>query len=640
MNRYITTCLLLISLFISPAYAQQDSLAAGKIPAALLNGANAVLRYTATDIDIITPTDIFVTYDYTITVLNEKGSHYAEIDQRYDKLISVRSIEGTLYDKNGLEISTLKKKMIKDFMGSTSAFFDDERSKKFQFTTTEYPYTCNYTIVRHYLTSFNLPSWIPQIGPDVSVEHATVTVTYPAQMAMQHKEYRTNNKPVLTTDGGRKHLTLNVNSIPAFKMPDELTPIEIFYAPAMVFLPQKVTVGEFSGEISTWNKFGAFVYDLNSERDDLDQTTVAYVHKLTDTCASAAAKVRVLYEYLQQNTRYVNISLGIGGWQVHNASFVAGNGYGDCKDLSNYMKAMLNVVGVPSYMALIYGGEHYARRLDDSFPFQVFNHAILCVPGVNDTTWLDCTSKTDVSSYLSDFTNNRKALLLTPTGGYVVKTPKYDHSLSKIARCARININEKDEFTGSLNTYHSGSYWAAARRVLDNGKESNDKYYSSKFAMSTYTVNNYNFTSGEDNGIPNIREHIDLSGSGFVSHGGNRLFISPRVFSFFVANPNNYEDNKEAFETAFDGDCDDTTIINLTGTYEAERLPAEINIELPSGNYHAKTTFEDGHIIKIIVHCTEISGVYPGTIYADYKKLSKAIKLNQAYDKIILKKKN
>jgi hypothetical protein len=277
--------------------------------------------------------------------------------------------------------------------------------------------------------------------------------------------------------------------------------------------------------------------------------------------------------------------------------------------------------------------------MDDDFPYQVFNHAILCVPGINDTTWLDCTSKTHSPTYLSDFTNKRKALLLTPSGGYVVHTPKYHHQLSKMARCAKINIMENDEFTGAVNTFNSGSYWEDVRKVLDNGKESNDKYYNNRFAISTYTVGKYNFTTAQDNGIPNIREHIELAGSGFISRGGNRLFISPRVFSFGVTNPDNYDDNKDAFETWFDGECDDTTIINLSGTYEAEKLPAEIDIELPSGSYNAKTTFEDGHTIKIIVHCTEVSGVYPGTLYSEYKKLSKAVKLNHAYDKIILKKK-
>ena len=61
------------------------------------------------------------------------------------------------------------------------------------------------------------------------------------------------------------------------------------------------------------------------------------------------------------------------------ATFVDEKKYGDCKALSNYMRALLKAVDIPSYYALIRAGEN-EEPADFDFPHNNFNHAILCVP--------------------------------------------------------------------------------------------------------------------------------------------------------------------------------------------------------------------------------------------------------------------
>lgn len=109
------------------------------------------------------------------------------------------------------------------------------------------------------------------------------------------------------------------------------------------------------------------------------------IKELVKDATNDREKVKILYDYLGQSTRYVSIQLGIGGYQPLFASEVFKTGFGDCKALSNYLKAMLSVVGIPSYYAGI-KADGTEKRLYPDFPnFNQMNHVILQVPLAADT---------------------------------------------------------------------------------------------------------------------------------------------------------------------------------------------------------------------------------------------------------------
>ena len=82
-----------------------------------------------------------------------------------------------------------------------------------------------------------------------------------------------------------------------------------------------------------------------------------------------------------QKIRYVSISTNLsrgGGYVPHTADAVLKAAYGDCKDKSNLLRAMLKSAGVDSYMVSIYSGN--PRFTQEEFPSpSQFNHAILAI---------------------------------------------------------------------------------------------------------------------------------------------------------------------------------------------------------------------------------------------------------------------
>jgi transglutaminase-like putative cysteine protease len=109
----------------------------------------------------------------------------------------------------------------------------------------------------------------------------------------------------------------------------------------VLFAPAAFEIQGYKGEMNSWQEFGKFQYILNSKRDELPANIIQQVNELTAGASDNAEKVKLLYAFLQKNTRYISVQLGLGGWQPIEASRVAQTGYGDCKALTNYMHSLL-----------------------------------------------------------------------------------------------------------------------------------------------------------------------------------------------------------------------------------------------------------------------------------------------------------
>ncbi len=67
---------------------------------------------------------------------------------------------------------------------------------------------------------------------------------------------------------------------------------------------------------------GRFCGSLYEGRGQLPEEARRTVHELVSGLSDDREKIKVLYRFLQQNTHYVGIELGIGGWQPYDASYV------------------------------------------------------------------------------------------------------------------------------------------------------------------------------------------------------------------------------------------------------------------------------------------------------------------------------
>ncbi len=160
--------------------------------------------------------------------------------------------------------------------------------------------------------------------------------------------------------------------------------------PRVYFAPSAFKYDKSEGDMSNWQKYGEWQYRLLDGRDLLTEPFRAKLHELTAHCTTDRDKVKAIYDYLAKTTRYVSIQLGIGGLQPIAAADVCRTGFGDCKGLSNYTRAMLKELGIASTYTVI--STTNERLLPDFSSANQMNHVILQVPLPQDTLWLECTN--------------------------------------------------------------------------------------------------------------------------------------------------------------------------------------------------------------------------------------------------------
>ena len=122
------------------------------------------------------------------------------------------------------------------------------------------------------------------------------------------------------------------------------------------------------------------------------------------------AKAQALYYWVSHNIRYVSLSFGVGRYQPHAAAEVFSNRYGDCKDKTTLLEAMLEAEGLHAHAVL-------ANSIVDVDPYVPnplqFDHAYTFLQIAGKDIWLDSTLGVGPFGYLLPQLRGKEALVVS-----------------------------------------------------------------------------------------------------------------------------------------------------------------------------------------------------------------------------------
>ena len=607
---------LLFLLLVTQLWAgNKPQYAVSAIPKELLTGANAVLRTKEVVFERKSVKRATLNIHYVMTVLNKAGKNNGVFVQAYNRFSTITQIRGTVYNKEGKKIKTIKQDDIGDMVADLGAsLYTDTRLKYIDPDYDHYPYTVEYSCQIDYSSLLNIPSWHVYESYKLAIQeehfklitHDNNQPDSPLAIRYYPNDKSINiKKEMINGSDAKNAITIYSYSVKNLKaVQDEIFSKSLSQCtPVVYFAPVKFVVAGFNGGFETWDDFGNFIRLLNHKRDALPEETRVKIAQMTAADTSIHEKVETLYQYMQDKVHYISISKGIQGWQPMPAAKVDELNYGDCKALTNYMKSLLEAAGVKSYYTLVYAGTNVSD-IRTTFPSNQFNHAILCVPDKKDTLWLECTNQHIPCGYLGDFTDDRDVLVVSDFYSFLAHTPVYGPKQNVKNRKTDVTIQPDGTCNMDIHTSYSGIFYDENLPLLLTNDEKKKQALLSTLHLPTIQLKRYNFR--EDKGhtqdhkpLPLIHADIKITAAHYATGIGNLFII--KLYPFSTNNSTNirYHQRHNDIVIRRGYSVSDTIVFHIPVGMTVAKLPVPKKLTTKFGDYSYSVTKQSDSVVYV-----------------------------------------
>ncbi|MBP2833725.1 DUF3857 domain-containing protein [Aquimarina sp. U1-2] len=623
-KRSLKLLVVLIPLTFCNIFSQEDAnLGVAQIDSILIRGANAVVRSEEIIVEINSIRSITTKTKRIITVLNKFGDGYADSYEGYDPSIHIKKLGAIVYDASGKEIKRYKKKDFKD----RSAFdgislMNDNRIKYIDYTAISYPYTLAWESEVESSTTAFIPSWVPVRASKLGIQKSSYKVLNTTSIPIRIKESNFEGYSIIKNKTDHEISFLILNVLP--RQPEVLSPSYLDMVPEA-----KVTLNDFflegvKGSASDWKSFGKWQYDkLLSGRNELPLETIEEINTLVTNAKTDKEKVKLIYEYVQDKTRYISVQLGIGGWMPFLASDVDRLGYGDCKALTNYTRALLDSQKITSYYTIVYAQEK--RDIDSDFVSMQGNHVILNVPYQDEEIWLECTSQTMPFNFIGDFTDDRNVLVVKPEGGEIKRTKKYKPQENILNTVATIKLNTDKSMVATLKRESKGLEYNGNYDIQYQEPKDQKLHYKKKWGyVNNLEINSVEFKNNRDTVL--FTEDIEVSCTSYTKKVGDRFLLMPNMFSCDQSSFPKYKNRVTPLVISRGYVHTDEYIINLPEDYTVRNLPEKKTLETEFGKYIYELEKLDESQIRFKRFLKIVDGIFPKEKYEKYREFRSRIK--------------
>lgn len=616
--KFVLTAILMACYSVS---FSQENLSVENISFELLLNANAVLRNEEIKIELVAVDKMTVHTRRTVTILNEKGDSHSRAWEVYDLDTKIKNLSAVIYDASGKEIEKIKQKDFQDrSYVSSNDLYTDTRLQYLDYIPQKYPYTITFESEVQSSSTIFISPWIPVTGYNLSIENASFEFENTAQIPFRFQEKNMDSlKLEKSTEG--LNLKYRLKKQAAFVYED-LSPELSNLSPKLMLSLNEFNLVGVKGIATNWKEFGKWQYEnLLKGRNVLPQSTIQKVKEITAGATSNVEIARRIYQYVQENTRYISVQLGIGGWEPMPAASVDKLGYGDCKALTNYTKALLEAHEIPSHYAVLYAGENQ-KSIDRGFSSMQGNHVILNIPQEGEDIWLECTSQTNPFNYVSDFQDNRDVLLIKPEGGEIVHTKAYSPQENLQQSFSRITLDAEGSFQATGTRTSKGIAYGNIYHISREKEKDKLLFYKNRWGhLQDLDFQEINFENNREEN--EFIENFAFSGKNLATKAGKRFLIPVSFFNTDTYTLNRYSKRRYPFEIKRGSTSNDSFEFIIPNGFRIESIPEKVVIENPFGHFKLDLILvENGNekIIKITRSYLVQEGSWEAEKYADFRE--------------------
>ena len=574
-----------------------------------------------------------------VAVLNSNAYDVGLFQVYSDSFRSLSSFTGTL-ESNGKIIRKFKSGDLKASLIGEGGVTDATVS--YLDPVAPAPYVVEYTYEVSYRNGFmSFPTFIPVVDPNVALMSSSYELKVPSGTELA---YRSVVEPEKVSGGKSDIYTWR---FPTYKgyVYEHMMPSIFETVPYVYAMPESFTYAKTSGKQTDWNSVGKWLYDLQKESCVISDELRSKVYEMISGIQDDRQKIKVLYDYLRKNTRYVSIQMGVGGLKPFPVDMVMKSGFGDCKALSVYMQALLSAAGIRSEYLIL--DTDRSNLIDGLYSVGQMNHAMLCVPMQKDTLWIECTNPSLPLGYRHDNIAGHEVVLSGENGGKKVRVKAYPDSLSRSVESVEVLLNTDGsaECRGSrFLTLDSVEPYVGFANLSEksrfNAIMGSNSLHPTNFKINSVTDNFEEWMTlcdGEEY-VPQTTISYEFDAVGYAKVLGDRMFLDINPFAKQIrsdrhARINDYLRTRKLI-------IEDRIVLKLPQGYIVESIPSTSTVTSQFGSLRTEVCcYDEDGIRRIEVRQTlkMNTGRFGSEEYDSYRNFAK--ETTRAYSsRIVLRK--
>jgi hypothetical protein len=564
---------------------------------------DAVLLYSETNVVVVSGDKVRTHVREAYKILRPEGREHGTVDVHFNPGRKITSLHGWCIPAQGKDFEVKDKDAIE--VSATQGFevFSDVKYKMLRIPAPDPGNIVGYEYEVEERPFFLQDIWRFQEEDPVRESHYSLQLP----PGWVFKTSWVSHAEVKPDEEAGNVLRWGITDVKGIRPEPEMPPWEGLAGEMVVsFFPSGGTSQK--SELTSWEGMGSWYENLINGQMSTSEAIKQEVNTLAAGKATPLAKMQAIGVFLQHDIRYVEIKLGIGGWQPHAAPDVFSHRYGDCKDKATLMHTMLREIGIDSYLVLI--NMRRGAVTNSTPPRKEFQHAILAIklpdelrdpsliavmehPKRGRILFFDPTNEVTPFGQIGGYLQANYGLLVTPDGGELVELPQQPTVMNSIQRVAKLMLDANGMLKGDVQEVRLGDRaWSERwrlRTVTNNADRIKPIESLLAGSLSSFQITKASVVNFEQTDRP-FGFNYSFESYNYAKNAGNLLLVRPRVVG---SKSSAILETKEPrkFPLEFDGPLRDTDSFDITlpPGYEVDELPPPMDVEYSFGSYHSKT---------------------------------------------------
>lgn len=484
----------------------------------------------------------YVKRHVVIAILNKRGYEYANVILPFDAETRITKIKARTILQNGQSIMLDHKDIYHANLFPEYIFYSDIHAKRFTMPGVEPGCIIEYQWEQR-RSGFNLMTrW--EFQKEDPVLCSRYSLTTDLRTPVKTKLYGIKALSDVQQEKmikGRKQIQWELKNIPALNT--EISMANGYHEiPSIMFSPAKFEIWE---DVNDW------YWLLFVEQIQISKTMRSLLDGLIDSDDSDMDKLSKIFNYVQQNIRYVAIEIGMGGYQPNQSDKIFSNRYGDCKDMSLLIAALAKAENIIVSPVLISNYMH--GPTDTSLVSHAhFNHVIAYAKLEDGTdVWMDPTEKNVAFGQLPWYDQDRFAFIVDADQGKIVKTPAAKAKENISLRHWVMEVGSNGIAEGNVQIQLKGALSSEMRTQLQNVNPANIESWLSRDLIDAFPITRivHLTINGLDEPENPLSMRFDFTTDAIDIQNENYFALQPGLFSGFNLHKVFYK-NERSFNVA------------------------------------------------------------------------------------------